>query len=74
MEKVRAQGVEVDAKLSEVPAADAIAHEAEESGCDVVVIGTRGNRGLKRMLMGSVAEHTVRLAPCPVLTVNAPHD
>lgn len=72
--KVRAEGVEADSKLSEVPAAEAIAHEAEESGCDVIVMATRGNRGLKRMLLGSVAEHTVRLANCPVITVNPPHD
>ncbi len=72
--RVREQGVEADSKLSEVPAAEAIAHEAEASGCDLVVMGTRGNRGLKRMLLGSVAEHTVRLAKCPVLTLNAPED
>jgi len=34
-----------------------------------VVVGTHGRRGLTRMMLGSVAEATVRLAPCPVLVV-----
>ena len=36
---------------------------------DLVVMGTHGRRGLRRLLLGSVAEEVVRLAPCPVLTV-----
>ena len=36
---------------------------------DLVVMGTHGRRGLRRMMMGSVAEEVVRLAPCPVFTV-----
>ena len=36
---------------------------------DLVVVGTHGRRALARMLVGSVAELTVRLAPCPVLVV-----
>ena len=38
---------------------------------DVIVISTHGRTGLSRMLIGSVAEKVVRLAPCPVLTVPA---
>jgi nucleotide-binding universal stress UspA family protein len=37
---------------------------------DFLVIGTHGHRGLSRLLLGSVAEKIVRLAPCPVLTVH----
>jgi hypothetical protein len=36
---------------------------------DLVVVGTHGRRGLTRLMLGSVAEGTVRLAPCPVLVV-----
>lgn len=36
---------------------------------DVVVMGTRGQRGIRRMMAGSVAEEVVREAPCPVMTV-----
>ncbi len=38
-------------------------------GADLIVMGTHGRRGLRRMLLGSVAESVVRSAPCPVLTV-----
>jgi nucleotide-binding universal stress UspA family protein len=40
--------------------------------CDLIVMGTHGRTGLKRALLGSVAEEVLRTAPCPVLTVNAP--
>lgn len=45
---------------------------AEETGCDMIVMGTHGRTGLSRLLMGSVAEHIVRKAPCPVLTIKTP--
>ncbi len=44
---------------------------AVERKVDLIVIGTHGRTGLKHVLLGSVAEKTVRLAPCPVLTVRA---
>jgi nucleotide-binding universal stress UspA family protein len=71
VDRVRAEGVAVDSLLTEVPAAAAIVHAAEESKANLVVIGTRGHTGLKHLLLGSVAERCVRLAPCPVLTVKA---
>lgn len=40
-----------------------------EDKIDLIVLGTHGRRGLKKLLMGSVAEQVFRLAPCPVLTV-----
>lgn len=42
---------------------------ASELEADLIVIGTHGRRGLSRLLLGSVAEGTVRLASCPVLVV-----
>ncbi len=36
---------------------------------DMIVMGTHGYTGLTHMIMGSVAENVVRIAPCPVLTV-----
>ena len=71
VDRLAAQGVTVDSLLTEVPAAAAIVRAAEESKADLLVIGTRGHTGLKHLLLGSVAERTVRLAPCPVLTVKA---
>jgi nucleotide-binding universal stress UspA family protein len=46
---------------------DEIAQLAADVEADLVVVGTHGRRGLTRMLLGSVAEAVVRLAPCPVL-------
>lgn len=49
--------------------ADTILRHAVDHGFDLVVIGTHGRTGVKRMLLGSVAEGVVRKAPCPVLVV-----
>jgi len=68
-EAVRARGVTATSHLAEVPAAPAIAEVAAETKADLVVIGTRGHTGLKHVLLGSVAERTLRLAPCAVLAV-----
>jgi nucleotide-binding universal stress UspA family protein len=42
---------------------------ATDPACDLIVIGSHGRTGLRRLLLGSVAEMVVRHAPCPVLTV-----
>lgn len=47
--------------------ATAIVSRAAFSGCARVAVGSRGLRGLDRLLLGSVAEQVVRFAPCPVL-------
>jgi universal stress protein A len=44
---------------------------AKKLGADLIVMGTHGRRGLRRLLIGSVAESVVRSAPCPVLLVRA---
>jgi len=70
-ERAKAAGVRVETHLVTAPAADAIAEAATAHGADLIVIGTRGLTGLKHVLLGSVAERTLRIAPCPVLTVKA---
>lgn len=52
--------------------AEAIAQLASDVEADLVVVGTHGRRGAQRFLLGSVAEGTVRLAPCEVLVVRTP--
>ena len=47
----------------------AIVDTAAKEHADIIVIGTHGRTGLERIVLGSVAERVVRLAPCPVLTV-----
>ncbi len=49
-----------------------ILRTARECRCDLIVMGTHGHTGARRLLMGSVAEQVVRKAPCPVLTVKTP--
>lgn len=50
-------------------ARDLIDRAAEQINADLIVIGTHGRRGIRRFLLGSVAESVVRTAPCPVLTI-----
>ncbi len=47
---------------------------ADEHDVDLIAMGTRGRRGLDRLLIGSVAEKVVRLSTVPVLTTHAPED
>ncbi len=68
-ERITGQGVEVSHMIGDGFADTAIASAAGELGIDVVVIGTHGRTGLKRFLLGSVAERVVRMAPCSVLVV-----
>jgi nucleotide-binding universal stress UspA family protein len=48
---------------------DSIAAAVEAEHADLVVVGTRGRSGAERMLLGSVSDHVVRHAECPVLVV-----
>lgn len=52
-------------------AAKQIVEAARATNTDLIVMGTRGRTGLAHVIMGSVAERVVRLAPCPVLTLRA---
>jgi nucleotide-binding universal stress UspA family protein len=67
-------GVEVDARVLLVPTtqsstAGAIVTYAEENDVDVIVVGTRGRSGLKKVLLGSVASGVVTYSHCPVLVI-----
>ena len=50
-----------------------ILRAAAESNCDLIVLGTHGRTGFRRLLLGSVAEQVLRRAPCPVLSVTVPY-
>ncbi|MEO8551840.1 MAG: universal stress protein, partial [Kofleriaceae bacterium] len=50
---------------------DLIVQAATKVGADLIVMGTHGRRGLRRLMLGSVAESVARTAPCPVLLVRA---
>jgi len=56
-------------EIAEGRPADAIVRLAQERAVDLIVMATHGRTGFEHVLIGSVAEKVVRLAPCPVLTV-----
>lgn len=52
-------------------AADLIVQQAKKWGADLIVLGTHGRRGMKRLVLGSDAEQVIRTTPVPVLLVRA---
>jgi nucleotide-binding universal stress UspA family protein len=71
---VRNAGVEVDSALIEVmggQAGDHIIRQAIECGAELIVCGTHGRRGIRRLVMGSDAEYIVRHTPVPVLLIRS---
>ena len=42
---------------------------ARDEGVDLIILGTHGRGGMDRVLLGSVADRVIRMAPCPVLSV-----
>lgn len=72
---VAAAGVEVDVTLLESLArrvSDLVVEEAKRWGADLIVLGTHGRRGMRRLVLGSDAEQILRVAPMPVLLVRSP--
>ena len=70
--RVRQAEVACDQKLLSAegqPSADLIIAEAKAWPADLLVLGTHGRRGLKRLALGSDAELVLRMAPVPVLLV-----
>jgi hypothetical protein len=65
-------GGAVAARLAVGEPAETILRVAEESGCDLIVLGTHGRSGMSYVLTGSIAQQVVQKAPCPVLTFRAP--
>ena len=66
---LRDAGVEVEVVCRPGVPADAILEEAQARGCPLVVMGTAGKAGLRRWLLGSVAQEVLRRASLPVLVV-----
>ena len=64
----------VDAVERDVAAGPAILRSATDHNIALIVMGTHGRRGVRRMLLGSVAEEVVRHADRPVMTVRGTED
>lgn len=62
------EGIEAKVLVGDV--AEEVVRHAEETGVDMIIMGTHGYKGLEKVMFGSVAEKVVKTAPCPVLTIN----
>lgn len=63
------QGLDIRFEARPGSAVDSILEEAASLNADLIVLGTHGRSGFGRWVIGSVAEHVLRKAPCAVLTV-----
>lgn len=72
VQRVANRGVKVEGQLRQGNPPDEIVAAAQELGCDAIVLGTHGRKGIAHALMGSVAERVVRTSPIPVLTIRTP--
>jgi nucleotide-binding universal stress UspA family protein len=69
------QGIEAETRMVETPGGSVGTMIVEEAGnwpADLMVLGTHGRRGIRRLVMGSDAEYVVRMASVPVLLVREP--
>lgn len=64
-------GVPIRYLVDQGDAGTVIARIAQEQQVSLIVMGTHGRKGVGRMILGSVAEHVLRRAKCPVLTVKS---
>ena len=73
VEAARRHGAEASAKvrIGSSDIGDILLAAARDVGAELIVMGTHGRTGVKRLLLGSVAEHLLRHADCPVVTVHA---
>lgn len=73
MEESTALGRKIHIELVQGPPTSVITHAAERGGHDLIAVGAHGHRGVRRLLLGSVAESTIRHSPCSVLVVHGEH-
>jgi nucleotide-binding universal stress UspA family protein len=70
VKRAKGAGVAASPQTAQAPdPAPAIVQRAEDLGTTMIIMGSRGMTGIKRVLLGSVAERVVELAHCPVLVV-----
>lgn len=72
VEDLLANGVNAKARIVEggmTGAAHTVAEVAREEGADLIIVGARGHSTLAGLLLGSVPQRLLHLAPCPVLVV-----
>lgn len=68
-DSARQAGIETTALLLQGPTVEALVEKARQLDTDLLVMGTHGRSGLKKLLLGSVSDGVLRSAHCPVLLV-----
>jgi nucleotide-binding universal stress UspA family protein len=68
-DQAQKEGVKAEAFVKEGTTYEAVTALAREQGVNVIVVGSHGKTGLKRLLMGSVTEKVIGHASCPVLVI-----
>jgi universal stress protein A len=71
VDRGRRLGMRVDFLIWEGEPGESIVAAAEAEGADLIVVGSHGRGAVGRFLIGSVSDHVVRNAPCPVLVVRS---
>lgn len=69
VKELQGAGVRARGTIRKGPPPEAIVEAAKEEGCSMIVVGSHGWRGFKRLLLGSVSEKVVRISDVPVLVV-----
>jgi len=70
-QQAEAAGIKAEAFVGEAEPHEAITKLAREEKADMIILGSHGRTGMRRLLMGSVAEKVIGYATCPVLVVKS---
>jgi nucleotide-binding universal stress UspA family protein len=69
IKEIENEGIPATSDLIQGVPYEQIVKKAGEIKADLIVMGTHGRTGVRHLLLGSVAERVIHLAPCPVMTV-----
>ena len=69
IERAEVAGVESATELAWGRVPEVVCRVAQDRGCDLIVVGSRGLTGFKRLMLGSISNAVAAKAPCPVLVV-----
>jgi nucleotide-binding universal stress UspA family protein len=76
VERLKGAGLHAQGRVVRGDPRVALIEEARREAADLIVLGSHGRTGLKKLVLGAVASHVVAHAPCSVLVVKLPgkHD
>lgn len=63
------ENIEVNSKIFHGNPADGIIHVADEVGADLIIMGSHGRTGVKKLVLGSVAQSVLSQSPIPVMVI-----